>query len=325
MDRTTIIATHEDEINALVVQMQKEKILKEEAARRLAILEKEATQRAAITAQLAAEEEAFQARKAQLASCGGGGGAPAEVAAAAAGAGQETPKKAAKAAPSPLTLMPTVDFQGKTYYINRKTRNLYDPASKDISYVGRLSADGKAIDFEVGEKELDAQLEVAALRSANPSSKEEPANPSSEQEPANPSSEQEPANPSSEQEPANPSSEQELLARTKESLQQNVANFAAMAARAAFYGPATREGYNHAKVMWEKQGQWAQASLDALEGKPILPSLAASIIENRIKMHACLEFESKLCPPRDAVAHAKHAVAIASHELILSALRAASA
>ena len=51
MDRTAIIAAHEDEINTLVVQMQKN-ILREEAARRLAILEKEAVQ-------CTAKEEAF--------------------------------------------------------------------------------------------------------------------------------------------------------------------------------------------------------------------------------------------------------------------------
>jgi hypothetical protein len=54
-----------------------------------------------------------------------------------------------------MVLMPTVEFQGKAYYINRKTRNLYDPASEAINYVGRLSADGKAIDFKVGENEAD--------------------------------------------------------------------------------------------------------------------------------------------------------------------------
>ncbi len=98
MDRSSIIAAHEAEIAALVVQMQsksQKKILKEEAARRLAAAEKEATQRAAIEQQLAAEEAAFMARKAelqaQLASGGGGGGA-------AAGAGPETPKKGKKAA-----------------------------------------------------------------------------------------------------------------------------------------------------------------------------------------------------------------------------------
>ena len=105
MDRSSIIATHEAEIAALVIQMQsksQKKILKEEAARRLTVLEKEAAQRAVIMAQLAAEEEAFQSRKAeleaQLAAGGGGGGAPAAVAA---GAGPETPKKAPKAVKEP--------------------------------------------------------------------------------------------------------------------------------------------------------------------------------------------------------------------------------
>jgi hypothetical protein len=68
---------------------------------------------------------------------------------------------AAPAAAPALALMPTVDFQGKTYYINRKTRNLYDPESEDIAFVGRLSADGKSIDFEVGEKDPDVPAAAA--------------------------------------------------------------------------------------------------------------------------------------------------------------------
>ena len=69
---------------------------------------------------------------------------------------------AAAAAAAPLApIMPTVEFQGKTYYINRKTRNLYDPECENISYVGRLSVDHKSIDYEVGEKDSDAPAAAA--------------------------------------------------------------------------------------------------------------------------------------------------------------------
>lgn len=50
--------------------------------------------------------------------------------------------------------MPTVTVNGKKYYINRRTRNLYNPDEVDIPYVGRLSIDGATIDRAVSEHGL---------------------------------------------------------------------------------------------------------------------------------------------------------------------------
>ena len=65
---------------------------------------------------------------------------------------------AAAPAPGPMA---TMEFQGKTYYINRKTRNLYAD-DDDITYVGRLSVDEKSIDFEIGERDPDVPAGAAA-------------------------------------------------------------------------------------------------------------------------------------------------------------------
>ncbi len=61
---------------------------------------------------------------------------------------------AATAAESAIPAMPTVTVNGKEYYINKRTRNLYDPVHTDIPYVGRLSADGMTIDRTVSEHGL---------------------------------------------------------------------------------------------------------------------------------------------------------------------------
>ncbi len=67
----------------------------------------------------------------------------------------------ATAAESAIPVMPTVTVNGKKYYINRRTRNLYDPVHTDIPYVGRLSDDGATIDYEIGEKEPSPAVPAA--------------------------------------------------------------------------------------------------------------------------------------------------------------------
>ncbi len=84
------------------------------------------------------------ARRAERKSAAGG-------AAGAAAAESATPAIPAIPATHAIPAMPTVTINGKMYYYNRKTSNLNSPVHTDIPYVGRLSADGMTIDYNIAE------------------------------------------------------------------------------------------------------------------------------------------------------------------------------
>jgi hypothetical protein len=60
----------------------------------------------------------------------------------------------ASSASSAIPAMPTIIIYGKKYYINKRTRNLYNPDEVDIPYVGRLGTDGATIDRAASEHGL---------------------------------------------------------------------------------------------------------------------------------------------------------------------------